>query len=337
MSSPLLSATPKVPTLVSINNKGGVGKTTVVTLTAEFAMLQLNKRVLIIDFDGQMNLTTQWIGHDIVDGRRVPPIHPDIEEADLDEYNQRSSVTDIFNFGKTVEPYATLLGPSDREDTDSPRVDIVACSQPGMAEVFRVTGVDPDAKPNFGPVHARAVPSSRVAQGLFSLVHSDIVAEYYDLVIIDTAPGVSATFLGALTAATHVLSPYVPEIWPALGFGPTITEIREFNSQVSGGRPPIEFVGFLPSKVDSRNSLHLDMIDDMLTRNGDLHMPEGMVVPSSVHIARRVLADREKQVTPYSIFQMRPSEPIRAQCEKTFGYILGQVFSNGDQQIKAEA
>lgn len=338
MSSPLFSAKPMVKSIVSINNKGGVGKTTLVSLLAEYAYYRRKLRTLVIDFDGQMNCTTQWIGHELVDGKRVPPPHPDITEEDLQDYNVRSSVTDIFLLGKQVEPYATLLGPEDRDDVQSPRVDIVACSQAGMAELFRVTGVDPNAEPGYGPVETRAVPSARVAQGLFSLIHSEITASYYDLVIIDTAPGVSATFLGALTAATHVVSPYVPETWPALGFGPTLNELREFNSQISGDRPPIDFVGFLPSKVDSRSSMHLDMMDNMLSgRNSQVHMPEGLYIPNSIHIARRVLADRLKNVSPYSIFEMKPSENVRAQCEKTLGHIVDRVFGVSDETQEVRA
>ena len=100
----------KIKVVVFLNNKGGVTKTTTTSLYAEYASLIQGKRVLIIDFDGQCNLTSQWIGHEMINGEREPIVNPDIEDADLAEYNRRSSITDIFR-GKAVETYLTQIGP----------------------------------------------------------------------------------------------------------------------------------------------------------------------------------------------------------------------------------
>ena len=45
-------------TIATINLKGGVGKTTITAGLAEFMSLEFGQRVLLIDLDAQINLTT---------------------------------------------------------------------------------------------------------------------------------------------------------------------------------------------------------------------------------------------------------------------------------------
>lgn len=334
MSNPALKQSqqsipqPKVKVLVFANNKGGIGKTTCATLAAEYAAMILNKRVLIVEMDGQMNMTSQWLPVDSVDGEREPIPHPDLTAEDLSEYNLRSSITDIWVHGKLVEPYPTPIGPEDRSDFDSPRVDVVSCSGSGMAEVLRTIGDDPNALPKYGPVGARAIPSKRVVDGLFSFIHNDVVAEYYDLVVIDTAPQKAAAFMASINSATHVVFPYTPEPFAVMGFGPGITEIRRINASFGGQRKEIDFIGFLPSKVDSRSASHKEMIDKLCNaRHSDVHFPPGLIVPKSEAIVRRSTYDRfDTQAAP-SIFNLRPSDAVRKACQNTFSYILDRVFA----------
>ena len=80
MSNPALKQSqqsipqPKVKVLVFANNKGGIGKTTCATLAAEYAAMILNKRVLIVEMDGQM-ITCQIFRmktRKFVGGKRTP-------------------------------------------------------------------------------------------------------------------------------------------------------------------------------------------------------------------------------------------------------------------------
>lgn len=51
-------------TIATINLKGGVGKTTITAGLAEFMSLEFGQRVLLIDLDAQINLTTMMISED---------------------------------------------------------------------------------------------------------------------------------------------------------------------------------------------------------------------------------------------------------------------------------
>ena len=97
--------------IVPTNNKGGVGKTKVSVLLAEYFARFHNQRVLAIDFDPQCNFSHHFLKMKIdpsyPDGM-MPPLHPDYESQNFanDEWDGRSSIADIF-FGDGVVPYPT--------------------------------------------------------------------------------------------------------------------------------------------------------------------------------------------------------------------------------------
>lgn len=319
----------KIKVVVFLNNKGGVTKTTTTSLYAEYASLIQGKRVLIIDFDGQCNLTSQWIGHEMINGEREPIVNPDIEDADLAEYNRRSSITDIFR-GKAVETYLTQIGPDNKEEVLVPRVEIVACSGSGMKWVQETLSASEDSDTDEeGRQLVRGVPTSKVIRAMYDFCHAPIMSELYDLILIDTGPGVNTLFRAALNSATHVVAPYVPENFSVLGIGPLIHQIETANRNRFTGGEPIELVGLLPSKVDTRSAVHMEVIEEMSGHEGlkGIHFPADLYVPSSVHIARRSQTNRP-MFDPYSIFEMKPSEPIRKRCEEVFEYMHNRVFSS---------
>lgn len=319
---------PKI--VVCLSNKGGVSKTTNTVLLAECAFYK-GLRTLVIDMDGQLNASSILLGHETVAGEKEPPEHPDItdEEVRLGYYNKRSSIVDIYR-DKGVAPYRTFFCPEDPEDETAPCVDIIPCSASGMKWIQETISSSEKGNPFLdldGRQLVRGVPTSTVIKNIYEFCRSPEIAELYDMILIDNGPGVNTLFSAALNAATHVIAPYTPENLAVLGIGPLINQIQHANRNRPAGGKPIEFIGILPSKVDSKNSVHLEIIDSMLSHPtlSKAHMPEDIYVPSSTKILRRASAKRP--VKPYSVFKLRPSDPLRKRLEHTFDYLLTQIFA----------
>ncbi len=93
--------------LAVAGNKGGIGKTSLTRLLAEY-FGRSGRAVLVIDLDPQSNLSRRFIEMDYdpsdPDGV-LPPLHPDYEEGDPD-WSGRSSSADVYFHGE-VYPYPT--------------------------------------------------------------------------------------------------------------------------------------------------------------------------------------------------------------------------------------
>jgi chromosome partitioning protein len=322
-----------IPTKVYLNNKGGVGKTTCASLDAEYSALILGQRVLLIDWDGQMNLTAQWIGTD-VDGRKniIPPKHPDIDEDDEEDmqlYEVRSSIIDIFA-GKEVLPHATYIGPDDLDDVSSPRVDIVAGSREGMRSLqenieTKESGLS-DGQTNIG-IKSNVVGYStrKLIARLAEFCSDPQLSEFYDQIIIDAGPSETPLFRAAIQASTHIVTPYKPEGFSIMGVTTLVNNIVSANSNRIGRSERIKFIGLLPCIVDrGRGGFHEANIEEV-KESVSYHLPAPLVITNSKKISSRQL----KEVKPDSVFRLRPSDPIRKECESVFKYINNEVFEHG--------
>lgn len=322
-----------VPTKVYLNNKGGVGKTTCASLDAEFSAMVLGHRVLLIDWDGQMNLTAHWIGTDVDDKKNIIPIvHPDIDpdnEEDIKLYELRSSIIDIYR-GKEVLPHATYIGPEDFDDLTSPRVDIISGSREGMKNLQEnieksehLTGSQPD-----GDAKSTVVGYStrKLISHLANFCSAPQLSEYYDQIIIDAGPSETPLFRAAIQASTHIITPYKPEGFSIMGVTTLVNNIISANSNRIGRTERINFVGLLPCIVDrGRGGFHERAIEEVMS-SISYHFPAPLMLANSKKISSRQL---KAEVSPDSVFKLKPSDPIRQECESVFGYINEQVFSHG--------
>ena len=182
--------------LAVLNQKGGVGKTTLAAVIAEYAAIHGGKNVLVVDLDMQCNSSDYWIGMEsdpTATGGQVPPRHPDYEnDPDLSE---RSSIADIF-YGKAVLPHKTYICP---ENGFEHSVDIMV-GHPALLESIN-TEFD----------NASGKIASQIINRLGEFLHMPDVAETYDLIILDTGPSRNPIFRAAVRAATHAIIPFEPE------------------------------------------------------------------------------------------------------------------------------
>jgi len=202
-------------TITFFNNKGGVGKTTLVYHVA-WMYAELGQRVLAVDLDPQANLTTMFFGEDRLemlwpeDGRNqsilscIAPIIDgtgDIAEAPLQQIRQG------------IHLLPGDLGLSQFEDklSDSwPRCLV------GDKAAFRVI------------------------TAFYRIIHHAAEAVNADVVLMDVGPNLGAINRASLIASDHVVMPLAPGLFSLQGLrnlGPTIYAWRDSWRKMLDAKP----------------------------------------------------------------------------------------------------
>lgn len=219
------------------NNKGGVGKTKLSILLAEYMSIVLKKRVLAIDFDPQCNFSQRFLKMEVDPASPqgfMPPIHPDYDPNNHEDkdWDGRSSVADIF-YKQGVIPYPTYIE----------NMDIM----PGHAEKL---------------LEAEAVRRNEVVEKVHKqlglLLNAPDVQESYDVAIIDTAPSKGPLTVSVVKAATHIVIPSVMEEQPIQGIYGMLQLWMQESLRREKARP-LELIGVLPNMFRAIN-LHKDML-----------------------------------------------------------------------------
>lgn len=214
-------------TLVTANQKGGVGKTaTVVHLAFDF-WEKKGLRVALIDLDTQANASYT-----------------------LQEHDSGYKASQMFD-----------LGPGGIRDCfsdmpDGPILYLIA-SDPLLANM-----------------ETRSINEASKAfkENIAAL------SEYFDVVLIDTAPSLGVGMAAALYAADYVLSPIELEAYSIQGIKKmvtTIANIRKVNSK-------LHFLGMMPSKVDARNPRHKRHLNELEEAYPQLMIPGSIGLRSSI-------------------------------------------------------
>ena len=250
-----------IPIVACMNQKGGVGKTLVTGLLAEWFALIRNQRVLIVDLDMQCNTTDHWVGMDLAPnaiGGQLPPIHPDYNPEW--EVNERSSVADIF-YGTPILPYTTWLK---NADTSEPTgfVDVL-CGHPQKLEAINVT---------FGRADGHL--DQRVQNRLKTFFVDPEIQESYDLILLDTGPSRSPIFRAAVRAASHVLIPFRPEEKDIQGITAMLQVIRQENYARPNANEKLKLIGLLPNMVRP-TKLHEDNLFLLRKEHDAIMFPTG--------------------------------------------------------------
>ena len=192
-----------------VNNKGGVGKTTISKLLAEYFSHVRGKRTLAIDMDPQTNFSNRFLRMEIDPYQqegKIPPIHPDydMENPDPDTINWdgRSSIAGIF-FGELVFPYPSYIK----------NLEIIPSYSARLLLAEAVTREDVVEK---------------VYDQLSAFLNLEEVKNSYDQIIIDTPPSKGPLTISVVRAATDLLIPSLMEPQPIEGIyrDDSLMEIR---------------------------------------------------------------------------------------------------------------
>jgi chromosome partitioning protein len=219
------------PTLAFFNNKGGVGKTSLVYHVAHM-LARLGLRVLSVDLDPQANLSAMFL-----------------DEERLEEVFEGNSDATI---RAAIEPF--LEGVGDVAELD---VESVEVEQTGMdfGELGLLIGdlglsVFEDRLSEAWPkVLSDDRAALRVTTAFARIVRRSVESWEADVVLIDVGPNLGAINRAALIAADFVVIPLKPDLFSLQGLrnlGPTLRRWRQEWRQrldiVRQNRPPF----FLP-------------------------------------------------------------------------------------------
>lgn len=103
-------------------------------------------------------------------------------------------------------------------------------------------------------------------------------SDQFDVCIIDTPPSLGNTLAAALMVGDYVICPIELETYSLQGIkqmAATIGNIKKFNRK-------LEFLGILPSKVDTRNPRHKRHLEEIKIQYNELILPYSIGLRSSV-------------------------------------------------------
>jgi chromosome partitioning protein len=262
-----------------VNNKGGVGKTTITRILAEYFSVVKGERVLAIDMDPQANFSNRFLKMEIDQYQqegKIPPIHPTYNQNNPEDqdWDGRSSISDIF-FGELVFPYPTYINKLEITPAHSARL-----------------------------LLAEAVTRDEVIQKVYDQLSKflslDDVKDSYDKIIIDTPPSKGPLTISVVRAATDLIIPSIMEPQPIEGIYGMI-HLWKSETLRRPSHSPLNLIGVLPNCYDKRGIIHRDHLEDLRRQIPDY-------VLDSI-ICRRLIyseVDADGAVPP-SIFHYRDS------------------------------
>ncbi|RLA21476.1 MAG: hypothetical protein DRQ61_03645 [Gammaproteobacteria bacterium] len=281
--------------LAVVQNKGGVGKTTVSRLLAEYFAAQ-KLRVLALDLDSQCNFSRRFLDMDYDPSEEdgiLAPLHPDYDHEE--EWSGRSSTADIYYSGEVV-PYPTKLE----------SLDILPGEGKKLRDVELVSRADVKAK-----VHDR----------LNDFLALEDVRNEYDLVLIDTSPSKGPLTVSAMRAASHILIPTAMEPQSIEGLYGMLQLWRRENRR----RPidqSLKILGILPNTFRKGVALHEGLLRSLQEDEGI----KALLTPMLLHQRIAFAESDHPDAAPKSVFSLKVKDPARIEAERFCKYIEERLF-----------
>jgi cellulose biosynthesis protein BcsQ len=193
-------------TLAFFNNKGGVGKTTLLYHLA-WMFADMGKRVLVADFDPQANLTSMFLAE------------PELEKLWDPDNTQDQSV---------MAPLSPIIrGLGDIGPTPLQRIASNIRLIPGD---LNLSNFESDLSDAWGDCLDGREPAFRTTSSLYRITRQAAKEFDADLVLIDVGPNFGAINRAALICADAVIIPVAPDLFSIQGLrnlGPTLKNWRK--------------------------------------------------------------------------------------------------------------
>jgi len=217
--------------IATISLKGGVGKTTVTAAVAEFLAGEFGQRVLLVDLDSQINLTTMMIG----------------EQRWLDLNRAGRTLAALFN--------DALDGTADFA--------IGSAVQRSVSSVGTVTGLDLlpssldliEVQEEVSALRVRADDTLAAVTILRDAIAP--IRDSYDYILIDCPPNVGPITLNGLAMADGYIIPAIPDVLSTHGIPQIQRRVKEFSDEI--GRQIVE-LGVVITKMRANSTVHQSTI-----------------------------------------------------------------------------
>lgn len=192
-------------TLAFFNNKGGVGKTTLVYHLA-WMYAELGLSVLVADLDPQANLTSMFL-----------------DEDELEK---------IWDSGEPSHTVTGCLAPlmEGTGDIANPYVARITSQIGLILGDLSLSSVEDELSSQWPDCLDRKARAFRVITSLWRMLEMGATQQQADVVLIDVAPSLGALNRTALIAASHVVIPLVPDLYSIQGLknlGPSLKVWRQ--------------------------------------------------------------------------------------------------------------
>jgi len=276
-------------------HKGGIGKTTITRLVS-IGAARAGHRVLVIDLDGQANLSQRFLEMQrdpSSDDAFYPPVHPDFNELILDDpdFDGISSSADIY-MGGSVYPYSTQIE----------NLDILPAHAMKLRQINKVDG---------GELF------ERVYRRLGEFMSDPAVRESYDLIVIDTPPSLDTPLPeSAIYASTHLLIPAIMEQMCVEGLQTMLARWMKANAARDHDR--IELIGIVVNMFQPQTALHTAFLEEI--RNDPNLGPFALPCVLQRRISHAE-SDHEN-FRPDSVLTLRKSNLARREAEQLIEHVL---------------
>ncbi len=190
-------------TIAFFNNKGGVGKTSLVYHLA-WMFAERGKKVLAVDLDPQANLTSMFLSED--------------------------RLVELWDSNATNSVYESVLPLINREG------DILPCNVEMVEKIALLPGklalsrFEDQLSENWPKCLASDIGAFRVITAFYRIIAHAAEQITADVVLMDVGPNLGAINRSALIAADQVILPLAPDLFSLQGMknlGPTLREWRK--------------------------------------------------------------------------------------------------------------
>ena len=217
--------------IATISLKGGVGKTTVTAGVAEFMAGEFGRRVLVVDLDSQINLTTMFLG----DERwvKLNAAGHTLATVFADAVDQTSEFSLPDTLQRDVSTVSGVAG-----------LDLI----PSSLDLIEVTE----------ELSAMRVRRDDTLAGVSALRDAlASVVDDYDFVLIDCPPNMGPVTLNGLAMADGYIIPTIPDVLSTYGIPQVQTYIGRFGEEI--GRRIVE-LGVVITKFKANSSVHKETV-----------------------------------------------------------------------------